>query len=69
MENLSLLQVDLFAYAEVEHGVAGRDRQMGGRGWLRALETLSPVVKQWRAFVFHQLICVAIISPLVFIEL
>jgi len=69
MKNLSLLQVGLFAYAEVEHGVAGRDRETGGRGWLRALETLSLVVKQWRAFEFHQLICVAVISPLVFIEL
>lgn len=69
MKKLSVLHVGLFAYAEVGHGVAVRDRETGQRGWLRALEALSLVMKQWRTFVFLQLICVVIIVPLVFIEL
>lgn len=54
-----------FVYVDSGYGVALRDRQKGGRGWLRALDALSLVVKKWRAFVFPQFVCIVNIAPLV----
>lgn len=68
MNNLSVLHAGLFAYAEVEHEVAVRHREKGGRGWPRASEALSLAVRQWRAFLFLRLICAVVINPPVFIN-
>lgn len=65
-EDLHINSTCEFVCAEVEHGVRIRDREeKWGRDWLKTMDALSLVVKEWNTFMFSPLT----MTSLIFTEL